>query len=498
MRSVRERVGFCGWLLLLLSQLAVAQTVYRDDFNSGAQLPWISVRGNWQTLAGEYLAQAPGNLPPTATLLPAVLGDFSLEIDLLDAVDGGLWLRTNADASAGVLLVVQADRLYWHVIADPMTGPYTIYGQSAISPASKRRLRVTGQGPLLRVYLPGIAAAVSTLDLRTVSNPPGLNYLRGQLGLYDNASPGTRFDNLRLEAGTPVEVLVVGDAGNGAVKLFNADAGGDVAPLAVLAGPNTGLVDIRGVALDSDTLFVSSGTGKYVKAFALGQLGDVAALRTLSGPATGLGNVYQIALAENELFVPSDTGPVSVFGAGDDGDVAPRRRIESTVGGYAVEVAEDELFFARHFLPPTDLTVFARLASGSALPLRQLAGNSTGLSSANLGLAVTANELFVSLYLNARVQVYPRQADGDIAPLRTLSGPLTGLGANVDVAIRGDELFVANSIGNVLVFSAQANGNSAPVRILEGPATGFNAPFALAFGIYMLPDPLFDNGFESP
>lgn len=483
---------FCT--LALFASPALAQTVYRDDFSGGPQLPWSNLRGDWQTVTGEYAAQFPGNTPPTAALLPYELSDFSFEVDLIDPADGGLWLRSNAAGTAGVILVVFPDRLYWHVI-DSLDGPYTIYQQASITPnlgPGRTRVRVTGNGPLLRAYLRESPTAITTLDLRSVSNPPGLNYLSGRVGLYDNATPGTRFDNVRVEAGVPIEIIAVGDADNGAVRLFPANVGGNVAPLAVLSGPNTGLLDIRGVALDADHLYVSSGAGRYVKAFALANLGNVAALRTINGSNTGLGAVYQFALADNELFVSSDTGPVSVFGKDDTGDIAPRRSITAMTGAYAVDVSLGELFIARHFVDGDSIYAYAQTAAGATPPLRQF----TAPSGANLGLAATANELFVSQYLVAKVQVFARNASGTPLPQRTIAGPATGLGANTDVAIKGDELFVANTIGNVLVFAAGANGDVAPLRAIGGPATGFIAPFALAFGVLMLPDVVFADGFE--
>jgi hypothetical protein len=479
----------------MFASLALAQTVYRDDFTGAPQLPWSNLRGDWLAAAGEYAAQAPGNFPPTATLLPYELSDFSFEVDLIDPADGGLWLRTNAAGTAGVMLVVFPDRLYWHVIAD-LGGPYTIYQQASITPnlgPGPTRIRVTGNGPILRAYLRESPTAITTLDLRNISTPPGLNYLSGRVGLYDNAAPGTRFDNVRVEAGVPIEIMAVGDAGNGTVHLFPADAGGDVAPFAVLSGPNTGLLDIRGVALDADHLYVSSGAGHYVKAFALANLGNVAAVRTINGSNTGLGAVYQFALADNELFVSSDTGPVSVFGKDDTGDIAPRRSIAAMTGAYAVDVSLGELFIARHFVDADSIYAYAQTAVGATPPLRQFTAPSSG---ANLGLAATPDELFVSQYLVAKVQVYARNASGTPTPQRTIAGPATGLGANTDVAIKGDELFVANTIGNVLVFARTADGDVAPLRVIGGPATGFNAPFALAFGVLMLPDAVFADGFE--
>jgi|GEM_PF-914640 len=494
--------ALCGLICtsVLLVAPALAAPVWRDNFDAGTQLPWVSLRGNWAVTGGTYAAQQPGNAPVTAALLPYELTDFSVDVDVLEPADGGLWLRANADASAGVLLVVFPDRMYWHVVADPVGGPWTVYGYAAIQPSlgsGATRLRVTGNGPILRAYLNGAALPTSTLDLGTVSNPPGMDFLHGRVGLYDNAAPGTRFDNLRLEAGTPLPVVAVGDVGNASVRLFPIDAEGDVAPVAVLAGAGTGLADVRSLAFDSENLYVASGSGESIRAYAMGPLGDVAPVRTLAGPNTTLGGVYGIELDRGELFASSSTGPVCVFDALAAGDAAPLRCINAMSGAYAIAQDGNELFIARHFVDPTSVYAYARDATAADAPLRHLAGANTGLGCCNLGLAVTPAELLVSQYYDARILSFARNADGDSAPLRVLAGPATGLAMPLDISVRGSELFVANSAtGDVRVYPADAGGDVAPMRVIGGPATGLSTPFSLAFGIYVVPDTLFANGFE--
>jgi hypothetical protein len=486
--------------LLIATGVAAAESTWRDNFDQGQQLPWTSVRGNWIASDGTYAAQQPGSSPVTAALLPYDLSDFSIEVDLIQPVDGGLWLRANADATSGVLLVVFANRMYWHVIADPVTGPWTIHGFAWISPAlgsGANRIRVTGHGPILRAYVNGAPVATSTLDLTTVTNPPGTDFLRGRVGLYDNAAPGTLFDNLRLEAGTPVEVVAVGDVGNPSVRFFPIDANGDVAPVASLSGANTGLADVRSVAFDSDHLYVASGSGQSIRAYPMGTLGNIPPVRTITGPNTTLGGVYGIDLSGAELYASSSSGPVSVFDASATGDVAPLRSIDAMTGAYAIEQDGDELFVARDFTDASSVYAFDRNASGAAAPLRHLAGTSTGLGCCNLGLAATPTELFVCQYYDSRILVWPRSADGDSAPVRTLGGSTTGLSLPLDIAVRDNEIFVANSAPqDVRVFPANANGDTTPTRIIGGPTTGLHTPFSLAFGIYMIPDEVFANGFE--
>lgn len=487
-------------LLILATSAVHAEAVWRDNFDAGPQQPWISVRGDWTAADGTYQAQQPGNSPVTAAILPYELVDFSFEVDLLQPADGGLWVRANADATAGVILVVFADRLYWHVISDPASGPWTPHGFANIVPAlgsGTTRVRVTGNGPILRAYLNDDSVAVSTLDLDTVATPPGSQFLRGRVGLYDNASPGTRFDNVRLEAGTPVEVFAMGDAGNGSVRLYPVDAEGDVAPLAVLEGASTGLTDVRSVAFDSDHLYVSSGSGQWIRAFAMGTLGNRAPLRIITGSNTLLGGVYGIELSGGELYASTNAGPVSVFDPLADGNVAPLRSLTEMTGAYAIDRDGAELFIARHFADASSIYAYAGTASGMDPPLRHINGPSTLLGCCNLGLAATPSTLLVSQYFDSRILAFARNANGDAAPLRVISGSNTGMALPVDIALRGNEVYVANSSPkNVLVFPVDGDGNIAPIRTIGGPSTGMDAPFAIAFGVYMIPDTLFDDGFE--
>ena len=500
MSTTARFIRLIAWAFMLLSADVPANPVWRDHFDGGTQLPWTSLRGDWVAADGTYAAQQPNSTPVTAALLPYELGDFSLEVDLMKPVDGGLWLRTNAAATSGVILVVFSNRLYWHVITDPSNGPWTVHGYADIAPAlgsGANRIRVTGNGPILRVYVNGAAVAASTLDLTTVSNPPGDNFLRGRVGLYDNAAPGTRFDNLRLESGTPIEVVAVGDVGNASVWFYPVEANGDVAPIAWLSGASTGLNDVRSVAFDSEALYVGNGSGQSIRVFAMDTLGDAAPIRSIAGPDTTLGSVYGIDLSGDRLFAASNSGPVCVFNTMDDGNVAPLRSIDAMIGAYAIEQDANELIVARHFTDAASIYAYADGAAGTDAPLRHLAGPSTGLGCCNLGLAATASELFVGQYYDARVLAFARAADGDTAPLRIIAGAATGLSLPLDVAVRGDELFVANSAPrDVRVFARDANGNVAPTRIIGGPTTSINTPFSLAFGIYMIQDAVFANGFE--
>ena len=77
--------------LFLLAAPAAAQPVFSDSFDNTPSPLWSNQRGAWTVSGGEYFATAPANSPPTVTLLPFVLGDFDLEVDVRAVSDGGVY-----------------------------------------------------------------------------------------------------------------------------------------------------------------------------------------------------------------------------------------------------------------------------------------------------------------------------------------------------------------------------------------------------------------------
>jgi hypothetical protein len=70
--------GFMKTLVLAASIIvsasttfARADTVFFDDFNSGASLAWSNTSGNWTAEGGVYRAQEPNNFPNASMSLVA-------------------------------------------------------------------------------------------------------------------------------------------------------------------------------------------------------------------------------------------------------------------------------------------------------------------------------------------------------------------------------------------------------------------------------------------
>ena len=145
--------------------------------------------------------------------------------------------------------------------------------------------------------------------------------------------------------------IVVGEDGGKDVMFFPRDANGDVAPLRTIRGPNTGLDEVRGVAVDPvrNLVVVSSrsGTGTTgIFIFNRTDDGDVAPRAIIAGPKSGILRIRQVAVdpEQGKIFVavknnvesyrfesaspspwnPEKPGFIGVWDISDNGDVPPR------------------------------------------------------------------------------------------------------------------------------------------------------------------------------
>ena len=175
-------------------------TLFTDTFAAGASPLWSNQRGNWAVDDYGYFAQNPGAGPLTATLLPFVVSDFVLDLDITFNNDEGIWLRSDASANAGVVLIIRSYDIYWHVILDAIEGPWEQYGWSSHTLGGDLyHVTITGQGNLLKAYLNERVSPTTTLDLTSFTH----DYSTGRVGLYSYS--GVRFNNVVLsgDLGTP-------------------------------------------------------------------------------------------------------------------------------------------------------------------------------------------------------------------------------------------------------------------------------------------------------
>lgn len=190
--------------LLVLSGPANAAPIFYDNFDSGASALWGNERGSWRSVGGVYDAEFPSNSPTTYTSLPYNLRDFILEFDMLNAGDGGVFLRSayNGGSETGVLLVVGGsftghDGMYFHGPGGGIVGAI----DNIFTPGQALHVKVEVTGDTYSATLSGAGFTTVTTSFSSSE------IYSGQVALYD-FGPGyiehdLKFDNVTL-TGSPV------------------------------------------------------------------------------------------------------------------------------------------------------------------------------------------------------------------------------------------------------------------------------------------------------
>ena len=179
-------------LLAAMAGAASAGVIFQDPFDNGASPLWNNERGQWTASGGVYFAQQPANYPPTYSSLPFNLADLSIELDVNNISDGGIWLRSDPDGN-GVLLVTggwqhTGTGLYWHIVHAFNAGPLLNEHAGLFQQGDNIHLRIEVQGDTYSAFLNGAASPATTL---TTSE-----YSSGRVALYSFSSQSV--DNVVL------------------------------------------------------------------------------------------------------------------------------------------------------------------------------------------------------------------------------------------------------------------------------------------------------------
>ncbi|MDD2237201.1 MAG: beta-propeller fold lactonase family protein, partial [Kiritimatiellae bacterium] len=268
---------------------------------------------------------------------------------------------------------------------------------------------------------------------------------------------------------------------NLSVRVFDALATGDAAPLRVVSGTNT-LFERqhpKGIAVDNDFMYVTLQTGSVASAAAIGVFplsadGDVAPMRLIAGDNTLLSSPRGLAVDTQYVYVANlSAGSVTVYPLDADGNVAPTRRIMGAgtlmSGPNGIAVDDQYIYVANYH--NDSITVYEKTAESNASPVRVIQGAQTGLSWPE-GVAVNDTSIFVTdMSSPGEVKAFALTADGNVAPERTITGNNTGLFGPWGIAVDDQYLYVGN-FTCLAVFRPTDDGNVAPVRLIEGNQPG--------------------------
>jgi len=189
--------------------------------------------------------------------------------------------------------------------------------------------------------------------------------------------------------------LYVANTGNGSVDVFAAGASGAATPIRRIAGPNTGFgpKGPGAVALDSaGNIYELDYEGApEIRVFAAGASGNVAPIATIAGPATGLSTPVTVAVGPNaDLYVAnSGTSPyypnpglnaVTIYA----NPLVARAPAETVAWSTNVGTIDVSFGPPRDNGGPLGATYLARCTSSNGGATRTSAGSDTTLRVANL------------------------------------------------------------------------------------------------------------------
>jgi DNA-binding beta-propeller fold protein YncE len=228
------------------------------------------------------------------------------------------------------------------------------------------------------------------------------------------------------------------------VEVYRRDAGEKEKPVRIIQGPNTGIADPHGIAIDAEhnELFVANHS-----------------------------SYHEVRTGEAD-----PNAAAAAFARGDEAPQVLRERVDPRAS-------------KGKFVEPS-IRTYSRTANGDAAPVRVIQGPKTGLSlPMKIFVDSVHNEIFVANSGTSSILVFNRTAMGDAAPIRRIEGPATGLSKPVGlyVDVKNDEVWATSpELHAATVYPRTANGNARPVRTLrsapEGtPAPGIGNPGGIAY-----------------
>ena len=366
-------------------------------------------------------------------------------------------------------------------------------------------------------------------------------------------------DGIALDSGGNLYVSngYGGPVGGGSVTIYPAGSNGDAVPIATITSSFTGISYASSIAVDSNgkiyvaNEFGAAGDNGSITIYSAGSYATGAPIATIAGDNTGLSNPFGIALdSAGNIFVLNSSNAITVYPPGSAGDATPKTtiNIDSKGNNYPVGMAVDpngEIYVVNqsylncnkrscYQTSPGNIAVYPAGSHDNATPLAVISGPNTNLANPSAVALDQSGDIYVTnqgpekctRYCGCytagpgSVTVYSPDSNGDVKPIATVSGPNTGLGlpyaitldSNGNIYLLNDGGFsghfacivpsadggtpaktgvpvggtffdyISRSVEPILIFAAGSNGDVAPIAGIGGPFTGLYGPSAIAVG----------------
>lgn len=306
----------------------------------------------------------------------------------------------------------------------------------------------------------------------------------------------------------------VANRGTNTVTVYAANANGNVPPLAVIGGSNSGLDQPSAIALDAtgkiyvlNTAANFFGINVYPPLANSAGILNEAPIASIAGSQTLLDEPDAIALdSHGNIYVANllgghaeffDSGRLTVYPAGSNGNVAPTLTISGDKTGlalplniavdssgniYSVNANADVGGKRKRF---TSITVYSAGSKGNAPPLATIAGDNTNLS----GPSAIALDSSRNIYVTAAssIEMFAAGSNGNVSPALTITGADTGLSFPEAIALdSGGSIYVLNGslqisgIPSVTTYPAGSSGDAVPIATITSNFTGINGAYGVA------------------
>jgi DNA-binding beta-propeller fold protein YncE len=427
--------------------------------------------------AGTQVAQAPGQ-PRLLAIepLPTQAGEMCQWVPASASnLVAGLWQQTGspAGASSSAREAATLTRLGRPALGILGEDPYSTFGAVAVDTVRNEIVVSGSHASKIMVY----DRLANTPSTATMTEPKRIIQgdeakLDRNCGIYLDPETGDIYStSLDVQ-----DLLVIHAQG----------ATGNAPPVRELKTPPRN-VSIT-VDEEAQEIFLPTQNPPSVVVYRKMAAGNEAPLRILEGKRTRLVDPHGVAVDSKNglLYVGNNTSTADTKGGWTrstfraPGDPTPRWEVPDRGEGGKIIVPGT----GRFELPA--ITVYPLKASGDTAPLRVIKGSKTQFQwIARIHLDVEHQELYVANDTDSSILVFRATDDGNAAPIRVIKGPKAGLRNPTDVFVdlKNNELVVANA-GNhsATVYSRTANGDVAPLRTIRSGPLGTLAPMLVGPG----------------